>query len=149
MLLMAAGCGLAAEPAGFVLWRAADLKGFGEKLAPKMDAQKVATEQLGQFRNHSFMVAYREATGDAEWHEWMADVFVVEQGQAELVVGGEIAGAREISPGEKRGPKIAGGTTMKVAAGDIMHIPAGTAHQVLVPAGGRFTYFIVKVDVRM
>jgi mannose-6-phosphate isomerase-like protein (cupin superfamily) len=148
LLLAAAGLLAAAEPAGFVHWRAAELKGYAQKLAPKMDAQKLAIEQLGSFGNHSFLIAHREAAGEAEWHEWMADVFVVQGGRAELVVGGEIPDARDTAPGEKRGARIAGGRTVPLAAGDIVHIPAKTAHQVIAAAGQPFTYFVVKVDVR-
>jgi mannose-6-phosphate isomerase-like protein (cupin superfamily) len=148
LLWLAAGLVWAAEPAGFVLWRAADLKAFGDKLAPKIDAHKVAAERLGKFGNHSFMVGHREGTGEAEWHEWDADVFVVEAGQAELIVGGEMPEAKVTSAGEKRGPKISGGETVKLAAGDIVHIPAQVPHQLIMPAGQRFTYFVMKVDVR-
>jgi hypothetical protein len=31
--------------------------------------------------------------------------------------------------------------------GDIVHIPAKTAHQLLVAPGKVFTYFVIKVDV--
>ena len=143
-----AGLLAAADPAGFVHWRAADLKAYGAKLAPKMDAGKLATEQLGTFGNHSFLVAHREANGEAELHEFMADVFVVQGGTADLIVGGTMVDGKDTAPGEKRGPKIANGRTVRLAAGDIVHIPARTAHQVIMPAGRQFTYFVVKIETR-
>ena len=64
----------AADLSGFVHWRDADLKAFTKKLAPKMNPQKLASEQLGKHGNHSFMVAYREANGEAELHETVLKV---------------------------------------------------------------------------
>jgi mannose-6-phosphate isomerase-like protein (cupin superfamily) len=135
----------AAPPPGFVHWKAAELKGLSTKLAPKLDAGKTATEQLGNYGNHFFMAAYREASGQAELHEGWADIFVVESGAGRLVVGGEMVDARTTAPGELRGPSIRGGETVSIGAGDIVHIPAKTPHQVLLEPGAKFTYFVVKI----
>src|SRR3954452_21737197 len=81
---------LAADPAGFTIWKSADLKGMEKTLAPKMDAQKVATQQLGKYDTHTTMVAHREASGQAELHVKVADVFVIESGEGTVVVGGKI-----------------------------------------------------------
>ena len=83
---------LAADPAGFAYWSGAELKAYGKKLAPKMNPLKVATEQLGKLGNHSTMLAYREADGEAELHERQADIFIVQAGAATLVVGGKVVG---------------------------------------------------------
>jgi mannose-6-phosphate isomerase-like protein (cupin superfamily) len=137
---------MAAEPAGFVVWPGAELKGYGRKLAPKMNAGKVASERLASFGNHLAMIAHREADGEAEVHEGQADVFVVQTGEATLVVGGEVVGGKTTAPGEIRAPSIKGGEQRKLAVGDIVHIPARIPHQLLVPPGKEFTYFVIKVD---
>ncbi len=138
---------VAADPPGYVHWKAADLKAYSKKLAPKMDAKlKLATEQMAKFGNHSVMAAHREANGEAELHQTQADIFIVEAGEASFVVGGEIVNGKTTAPGEIRGPSIKGGQKSKLAAGDIVHIPAKIAHQVLVDPGKQFTYLIVKVD---
>jgi mannose-6-phosphate isomerase-like protein (cupin superfamily) len=145
--LLAAGPLLAAEPEGFVVWPASDLKGYGAKLAPKMNAGKVATERLAVWGNHLAMIAHREGDGEAEIHEKQADVFVVQDGEATLVVGGELEGGKTTAPGEIRGGTIKGGFAKRpIAAGDIVHIPAKIPHQLLVASGKKFTYFVVKVD---
>jgi mannose-6-phosphate isomerase-like protein (cupin superfamily) len=136
----------AADPAGFVKWSAKDLKGYEQKLQPKMDAQKVATEQLGTWGNHSAMIAHREGDGQAELHENVADVFMVQSGEATLVVGGTVANGKTTAPHEIRGPKINGGAQHKLAAGDVVHIPANVPHQLLVAKGTQFTYFVVKIQ---
>lgn len=145
--LLAAGPLLAAEPEGFVVWPASDLKGYGQKLAPKMNAGKVATERLAVWSNHFAMIAHREGDGEAEVHEKQVDVFVVQDGEATLVVGGELDGGKATTPGEIRGGTIKGAFSKRpIAAGDIVHIPAKIPHQLLIPAGKKFTYFVVKVD---
>ncbi len=144
LLLLSSGA-LAAEPSGFVIHRAADLRAYQARLAPKINAMKVATEQLDNFANHSTMVAHREGPGQVEIHEHMADLFVVVSGEATLAVGGEGQGMKTTEPGELRGDSIKGGERHALAAGDIVHIPAGMPHQVLLEPGKQFTYFVLKI----
>jgi mannose-6-phosphate isomerase-like protein (cupin superfamily) len=136
----------AAEPEGFVIWPNAELKGYAKKLAPKMNAGKVAAETLANWGNHLAMIAHREGDGEAELHEKQADVFVVQSGEATLVIGGQVQGGRTTAPGEIRGPSIKGGEKRPLAAGDVAHIPAKIAHQLLIAPGKHFTYFVIKVD---
>jgi mannose-6-phosphate isomerase-like protein (cupin superfamily) len=146
-LMMTAVPLMAAEPEGFVFWPASELKAYGRKLAPKMNAGKVAAERLATFGNHLAMIAHREADGEAELHETQADVFVVQAGEATLVVGGDMVGGKTTAPGEVRGPSIKGGERRPIGTGDIVHIPAKIPHQLLVAPGKEFTYFVIKVDV--
>jgi mannose-6-phosphate isomerase-like protein (cupin superfamily) len=136
----------AAQPGGFVVWSSSELKGHAKTLAPKMNQRKVATERLGTFGNHHALIAHREGDGEAELHETQADVFVVQSGEATLVVGGEMVDGKKTAPGELRAPSIKGGQKKPLAAGDIVHITASVPHQLLVPAGKEFTYFVIKVD---
>ncbi|MBI1788338.1 MAG: hypothetical protein HYR60_12425 [Acidobacteria bacterium] len=139
---------IAADPAGFALWSGRQLKGYEKTLAAKVNEKKMASEQFGKFGNHSFMIAHREGPGEAELHETQADVFVVQSGEATLVVGGAVVDPKTTAPNEVRGPSINGGEKKKLGAGDVVHIPAKTAHQLLVDAGKQFTYMVVKVDVK-
>lgn len=136
----------AADPPGFVHWSVSQLKGYEKSLAPKINIQKVASEQLGKFGNHSFMVAHREGNGEAELHEMQADVFFVQSGEATLVVGGTVPNSRTTAPGEIRGPSISGGEKKKLGAGDVVHIPAKVPHQLMVESGKQFTYLVIKID---
>ena len=72
-LAVVLGPAAAGDPPGVVHWTSADLKGYEKKLAPKINAQKVSSEQLGRFGNHLFMIAHREGNGEAELHETQAD----------------------------------------------------------------------------
>lgn len=146
VLLLSALPLFAADPAGFAMWPGADLKGYGAKLAPKVDAKKVAAERLASFGNHLTMIAHREGDGEAELHETQADIFVVQSGAATLVVGGEMVDGKTTAPGEVRAPSIKGGERKPLGVGDIVHIPAKVPHQLLLKSGTEFTYFVVKVD---
>lgn len=51
------------------------------------------------------MVIHRESSGQAEWHEKQADLFIVESGEATLVVGGTVVDPKTTEPNEIRGPR--------------------------------------------
>src|ERR1035441_9823321 len=130
-LLLAIVPVMAADPPGFVIWPKgvppADLNG-------KLD-----------FGNHALSISHRDKNGVVEVHEKLVDVFVVQSGEATLVVGGEVAGPRTTGPGEIQGDSIKGGVSKKVAAGDVIHIPVGVPHQFFLDQGKQITYFVVKV----
>ncbi len=136
---------LAQAPEGFAHYKSADLKAYSKKLAPKIDAQKVATADLARWGGHWLMVAHREGNGEAELHDTEIDIFLPQTGEATLVVGGEIEGARTTAPGQVRGKSIRNGHKVRLAAGDVVHIPARTPHQVLLDRG-EFTYAVVKIE---
>jgi mannose-6-phosphate isomerase-like protein (cupin superfamily) len=138
----------AADPQGFAHWTSEALKGFEQKLAPKIDARMVATEDMASYGSHSLVVVHREGTGEAEVHELLADIFVVQSGQATLLVGGAVIGGKNTGPGEIRGSGIKGGEKRQLAAGDMVHIPAGMPHQVTLEKGRQLTYVIVKVSAK-
>jgi mannose-6-phosphate isomerase-like protein (cupin superfamily) len=147
MLACAAAVAVAAaDPPGFVHWSAVELRGFEKSLAPKMNEKKVAVADLAKYANHLVMVAHREASGESEIHESVADVFIVESGEATLRVGGKLVDGKSTGPGEIRGTAIEGGVDRKLAPGDVAHIPAATPHQVLLQPGKQLTYVIVKVQ---
>jgi mannose-6-phosphate isomerase-like protein (cupin superfamily) len=135
----------AGDPPGFNVWKSAELKAFNKTLSPKIDAKKVATQPIPGFGNYSFIVAHREGSGEAEYHETQADIFFVQTGEATLVYGGKMVDAKTTAPNEMRGPSISGGMEKKLASGDVVTIPPKMAHQLKLDAGKQFTYFVVKV----
>jgi mannose-6-phosphate isomerase-like protein (cupin superfamily) len=146
LTILLAGFALpAGDPPGFYLWKSAELKGFSKSLVPKMSDKKLASQSLATYGNYTFNVAHREATGEAEYHATQADVFFVQTGEATLVVGGELIDGKTSAPNEMRAATIKGGTEKKLAAGDVVTIPAKTAHQLKLDTGKQFTYFYVKV----
>jgi len=136
----------AADPTGFGQWKGAELKEAAKKLAPKIDQKKLASEALASYGNHSLSLIHREGSGEAELHETQADIFIVESGEATLVVGGTVVEPKTTAPNEIRGPSIKDGISKHLGPGDIVHVAAKTPHQVKIAAGKQFTYAIVKVD---
>jgi mannose-6-phosphate isomerase-like protein (cupin superfamily) len=145
-LLLAALAWPAGEPAGFQYWSAAGLKGLDQKLAPKIDQNHIATEALFNFANYSFTMVVRDATGQSEVHETIADVLTIEAGEATFVYGGEVVGGQTTAPHEIRGTGIRGGTEQKVGPGDVITIPAKLPHQMRVAPGKRVAYLTMKVN---
>jgi mannose-6-phosphate isomerase-like protein (cupin superfamily) len=131
---------------GVTYWNAGELKAYEKTLAPRVNQQKVATETLGKYGNSLAMIAHREGDGEAEVHRTVADYFVVQSGEAILVTGGEVSGGRTTQPNEIRGESIRDGDKRQLHPGDIVYIPAGVPHQLLIKPGRQFTYFIVKVE---
>lgn len=85
----------------------------------------------------------REKPGVAEIHLEDADIVHVLEGEATVVTGGQVPGAKAIADGELRGAAIEGGEVRKLAKGDVIVIPAGVPHwfrEVTSP----FLYYVVK-----
>jgi mannose-6-phosphate isomerase-like protein (cupin superfamily) len=104
-----------------------------------------ASVKLNEYANHFTMISLRHKNGGAEIHEQYADFFFVVQGQAILLTGGAVQNGKTVSPGEIRGAAVLGGTKTNLSQGDVVHIPASVPHQLLVPDGGTFVYFVIKV----
>lgn len=100
--------------------------------------------KLNEYPNHYTMVALRHKDGGAEIHQEYADIFFVVEGKATLLSGGEVENPKTASPGEIRGTAVKNGTSTPVGEGDVVHIPAGVPHQLLIAEGGTFVYFVVK-----
>ena len=127
------------------VWKSADIEAKGKALSQKLDAQKVASEVIATEGNRKFMVAHREGSGLAEWHEKEADIIMISSGQVTMVYGGTIPDSKTTAAGEMRGAAITGGTQVKLAAGDVLHVPAKVPHQMILAPGTQVTYFVAKV----
>jgi mannose-6-phosphate isomerase-like protein (cupin superfamily) len=138
----------AADPQGFALWKGSAIKASAKELAGKIDAEKFAWQSLGTYDNHIVGISHREGDGSAELHETQADIFIVESGDATLIVGGTMVAPKTIKPHEVRGTGISGGSFKKLVPGDIVHIPANVPHQLKIAAGSSFTYTVIKVDAK-
>jgi mannose-6-phosphate isomerase-like protein (cupin superfamily) len=130
-------------PVDVDVYSSQDLQARSQKLSQKRS--QFASQELKRYGNHYTMLAERAGTGSSEMHEHEADIFVVVSGEARLVSGGTIVNPRTERAGEIRGSSIEGGDQHHVAAGDIIHIPAKTPHQLLIENGKPFSYFVVKV----
>jgi mannose-6-phosphate isomerase-like protein (cupin superfamily) len=105
-----------------------------------------ASETLEKYPHHYTMLAFRNRNGGGELHQNYADLFYILDGHVTLMTGGEVVDQKTTAPGEIRGTAVKGGMPQELKAGDVVHIPAGTPHQMLVPDGSTVTYFVVKVQ---
>ena len=101
--------------------------------------------QIARWEGLSNQIGRRDTSGVHERHEAFTDIFVVQRGRARLLYGGTVEGERAESPGEWRGGTIRGGTETEIKPGDIVVIPAGIPHHLLLQPGEHFYYFVFKV----
>ena len=90
------------------------------------------------------LIARRTADGEVEVHTKLADELIMREGHARIRVGGTAAGQRQTAPDEFRGGTITGGTVYDLSPGDVIYIPVGMPHQMLVAPGGSITYLATK-----
>jgi len=147
-LLAVSTCLHAADPEGFAIWKGTTIESSGKELASKMDDQKFAWQPLATYDNHLLGISHREGDGSAELHETQADILIVETGEAKLIIGGTMVEPKTVKPHEVRGSSIEGGETKQLVPGDIVHIPAKVPHQLKIKDGTKFTYLVIKVDIK-
>jgi mannose-6-phosphate isomerase-like protein (cupin superfamily) len=138
----------AADPTGFALWKAAELKQHDEALSKHVADDHSSRETLADYGDHRFRMLYRDADGNPEQHDAIIDVVLVQSGEGTLVTGGTMIGRRSTTPGEYLGTRLDGGERHPLGPGDIVHIPAGVPHSFLVPQGKHFTYVLLKIPAK-
>jgi mannose-6-phosphate isomerase-like protein (cupin superfamily) len=120
---------------------AAQLVSLAEKATPS--GSSGAT--LGDYKSHAIKLSIRTASGGAEVHAHYDDIFVVTGGSATLITGGTVVDPQTGNDGEIKGTRIQGGKSQPIAKDDIVHIPAGTPHQLIISPGSTFSAIVVKV----
>jgi mannose-6-phosphate isomerase-like protein (cupin superfamily) len=138
----------AADPPGFKLWKAGELKQHDEALRKNVAADHSSRETLADYGDHRFRMLYRDADGNPEQHDAIIDIVYVQSGEGALALGGTMAGRRGTNPGEWVGTRLDGADRHPLAAGDIVHIPAGVPHSFLVPQGKHITYVLLKIPAK-
>lgn len=102
-------------------------------------------ETLADYGDHRFRLLYRDADGFPEEHDRIVDVVMVHSGEGALMMGGTMSGKKgSAATGEYLGSALTGGQLYPLAAGDIVHIPAGIPHSFRIPAGKHITYVLLK-----
>lgn len=145
VILVAAG--VTAQTMKFDHWTPAQLLERAQHLRQQAaQGDGSASETLDKYPHHYAMLAFRNRNGGGELHENFADLFYILDGKATVVTGGALVDRHSSAPGEVRGSSVDGGSRQDVIAGDVVHIPAGMPHQMLVPEGSTVTYFVVKVQ---
>jgi hypothetical protein len=138
----------AADPAGFNMWTAAQLKSHDAELSTHVAEDHSSRETLADYGDHRFRMLYRDADGNPEQHDAIIDIVMVQSGEGELQMGGTMVGKRGTTTGEYVGTRLDGGDRHRLAAGDVVHIPAGIPHAFLVAKGKHITYVLLKIPAK-
>jgi quercetin dioxygenase-like cupin family protein len=141
LLLIIAAFAMAGDSGEVDLWHGAKVVSEALPAGPGLQ-----TAVLAKYGNHSVMVIRRQKTGQVELHQTQTDIMIVESGSGELRTGGMMADAKTTAPNELRSDEMKGGTSRRVAPGDIIHIPAHVSHQVVLKPGETISYVTIKVD---
>ncbi|MDN5289735.1 MAG: hypothetical protein JWR38_6014 [Mucilaginibacter sp.] len=80
----------------------------------------------------------------AELHPHWIDQITIIAGEGVLTFGGTLTGGTVAAGGEVRGGTQAGAITQKLAPGDFVLIPAGSAHKFDAAPGKSLTYVVSK-----
>ena len=94
---------VAVVPAGYDRWTAEQFAAHEEALHKGMK-NGLASETLGTWGNHLLLKTRREGSnGQAELHETVADLIVVQSGRATIIIGGRILNGQTTAANEIRG----------------------------------------------
>jgi mannose-6-phosphate isomerase-like protein (cupin superfamily) len=133
-----------AKPAAQV-FPARDMESQWMSLAQATKTTGSSGAVLGDYSSHSIRLSMRTTSGGAEVHAHYDDIFVVTQGKATLITGGTVEDAQTGSDGETKGRAIRNGQSQTIGKDDIVHIPAGMPHQLIIAHGDVFSTIVVKV----
>jgi mannose-6-phosphate isomerase-like protein (cupin superfamily) len=136
----------AAQSAGKAeVFSSAQIQSQFVQLASQTKASGSSGSTIGDYGTHALKLSERTVSGGAEIHAHFVDVMLVMDGKAELITGGELIGAHEGTNGEITGSGIRNGSTQQIAKGDLVHIPAGVPHQLIIAPGTTYEALVIKV----
>lgn len=147
-LVFAPAAGLAQEHSdshaedGELLFSAEDMAVMLEQ-----PANGVISQTMFEGAAHRLSLVERDAPGVPEVHERWSDIFIVQTGEADVTLGGEVDGATMTAPTEWRGGTISGGHVRHIGPGDVLWIPAGTPHLTVPTSDTPFRYLTVKIGL--
>src|SRR4029077_19759291 len=100
----------AADPPGFNMWKAAELKSHDVELSKHVADDHSSRETLADYGDHRFRMLYRDADGNPEQHDAIIDIVMVQSGEGTLQLGGRMTGQRAgTGAGEYVGTSLEGG----------------------------------------
>jgi mannose-6-phosphate isomerase-like protein (cupin superfamily) len=79
-------------------------------------------------------------------HETTNHVFIIVEGEATLVTGGTLVGAKQTAPGQIRAADVQGGQTHHLTKGDVITIPAKTPHWFKEVPSKTVAYYAVNME---
>jgi mannose-6-phosphate isomerase-like protein (cupin superfamily) len=92
------------------------------------------------------VLANRRGAGQVEYHERTNHIFIMVEGEATLVTGGTMVGAKRTSPDQMVATAIEGGETHHLSKGDVITIPAKTPHWWKEVPTKTVAYYAVNIE---
>jgi mannose-6-phosphate isomerase-like protein (cupin superfamily) len=103
--------------------------------------------ELARTGNFALQLSVMVHDGPGELHRHFDDLLMIKQGSATLVTGGTMQNPRPERPnGDTYGSGLQGGQSQQISAGDIVIVPAGLTHQLLVPQGADLVMVVGKIQ---
>lgn len=133
-------------PENYVLWNAGVVDAAADRLEQTLGDKALVWETVGNYTGHSVYLVLRGRTSRAEIHETESDVQISIRGKATSIVGGTLIDPESLPRKQQRGTSIEGGTRQELTPGDIMHIPPGAPHQLVIGPEEDYLYLLIKID---
>jgi mannose-6-phosphate isomerase-like protein (cupin superfamily) len=124
---------------------ASDLQAQLAQLAPQAKTAGSSGSTMLTSGNLALKLSVRTSSGGAEIHAHYDDLMVVQQGSATLITGGTVVNAQTGADGETHGTSVADGQSRTITVGDIVVVPAGVPHQLLIPPGTLYSAMVAKI----
>jgi len=115
------------------------------QLVPQAQSAGSSGSTLLSTGNLALKLSVRTSSGGAEIHAHYDDLMIVERGSATLITGGTVIGGTTSADGETHGSGIEGGTSKTIGVGDVVIVPAGQPHQLLIPPGTVYGAMVAKI----
>ena len=115
------------------------------QLAPQATPSGSSGSTLATYGNLALKLSVRTASGGAEIHARYDDLMIVQQGSATLITGGKVENPQVGNDGETKGSSVQGGQSQTIKVGDVVVVPAGVPHQLLIPKGTLYSALVAKI----
>lgn len=144
VLALAGGMAVAQTADKTIVLKGADVRAQLDKLVGPAQGSGSGGATLGTSGNLQLKLNVRTASGGAEIHAHWDDLFVIVDGAATLETGGTVVDAKT-SDGETHGSRLEGATSRELHAGDVVIIPAGTPHRLILAPGAVYKALVGKI----
>jgi mannose-6-phosphate isomerase-like protein (cupin superfamily) len=88
----------------------------------------------------------RRGPGQVEYHEHTSHVYLILDGEATFVVGGTMVDPKRTAPDQLRSATADGGTAYHLTKGDVLTVPAKTAHWFKEIPSTNIVYYLVSIE---
>ena len=123
----------------------ADIKAHATEMIPQARPTGSAGDFIARYGNLGVEISVRTTSGVGELHNNFDDLMIVQEGSGILVTGGSLVDPKPGADGEVRGTSVAGGESKTIGVGDVVIVPAGVPHQILLAPGTVYKSLVAKI----